>query len=221
MWIGSIQQTLPANELSVTMYSGWTSTNLYLGFQVTDPPIPGQTIDPSLPYLNNAVELFIGGTPNSPDFTGSHRNGSRQAFQIISDEYGNKLTVASAPGNGFTNSDWSVATSTNATGYVVEFGIPLSLIQTPTGNAGLGSSLMFNVGIDDNNTTTPFQENQGVLWLPSNGNSPFGAGETSWVAALNLVPEPSSCILLGIGCMVAVAGSRRINSASGKSRPKV
>jgi hypothetical protein len=131
--------------------------------------------------------------------------------------------VASAAGNGFTNSDWSVATSTSSgqAGYVVEFGIPLSVIQTSSGNAGLGSSLMFNVGIDDNNTTTPFQENQGVLWLPSNGNSPYLAGETSWVVALNLVvPEPSSWVLLGMGCLGGVVRPWRIKSSSNPSRLK-
>lgn len=213
-WSGSATSTLPATQLSSLIYGGYTSSTLYLAFKVTDPPVAGQSIDPSHPWFNNAVELFIGGVPGSPDFTPPNRTGSRAAFQIIADSFGNKFTLAGTAGNSFTNADWSVATTRSATGYVIEFAIPLSLIQTPTGIAGPNSNLAFNVGWDANYNLTPGQEYQGILWhivLPG-ADSPFATGIAGWAVDLQLappdlaIPAYSSWVLMVTAVLVGSIG---------------
>ena len=210
LFSGSVHQTLPASQLSFSLFTAYTATDLFLAFQVTDPAVPGQQVNPALPFLNDAVEVFVGGTPGDPNFTPPNRSGDRGAFQLIADRFGDKLTTAGTPPGGFTNADWTAGTRTDANGYVVEFDIPLGLIRTPAGIAGPGSQLLFNAALDSNDTTTPAQQDQGILFRDPSGSSPFLTGEPGWSVRLNLtaVPEPSSVVLCGLGAAGLIAALR-------------
>jgi len=185
-------------DLSAQVYTAYTSTMLVVAVQVTDEFIDAQTADAAAPYANDSVELFIDADRAANDFVPPNRIGGREGFQIISDTLGNKLTS----GAGLSNSDWSVTTSLVTGGYVIQFFIPLTLLDTQDGPgvtpAGPGSNLRFNLAVTDNDAAVSAQQTYGVLWR--NGNTlPFGDGEPAWVVDLALdngSPVSSSAPLL-------------------------
>ena len=122
---------------------------------------------------------------------GSPKNRSgREGFQIVSDVRGHKLTASSE----FSNNDWQVATSRVADGYIVEFEIPLALIDTADGApyvpATTGSFLWFNAALTDNDSPVHAQEKYGPLWVTGpagiGGQSPALLGEKAWRVGLSL-----------------------------------
>jgi hypothetical protein len=141
--------TQPASALSYDLYAAYSNTTLYLGFVVRDDHVvtnPGNSI---IFNSESDMELFIGGNRVGNNFRNfGFAASSKQAFQLAADPLGRQFTQA---GGAFTNSAWATAASAvTATGYSIEFGIPLDLIDTELNGvftpAHAGSLLRFNVG---------------------------------------------------------------------------
>jgi hypothetical protein len=174
------------DDLSLTLHGAYTGTDLFLAFRVWD-----QFVDNEIstdPVFNDMVEVFIDGDRIANDFF--RAGGNREGFQLVADSRGIQWTMAT----DFFNIDWKVATSIVTDGYIVEFKIPLHLIDTrdgperspPTG----GSIILMNAGITDNDDYVQFvQENHAFLWADEASLSPFFGGEDTWVVALRFVPQ--------------------------------
>ena len=82
----------------------------------------------------------------------------------------------------------------NKDGYLIEFEIPLDLIDTQDGPgfrpASTGSELRMNVGINDIDEAISKQTFYGILWTEDRLWSPLTGGEDFWPVSLRLVPAP-------------------------------
>ena len=179
------------------MYAAHNSSSLFLAFQVRDQFIDDQTLPSNSPrpFTNDSVELYIDGDLVANDFMrwGIDRyssRGNREGFQLVSDVCGRQLSVA----RDITNADWTAATKRTQEGYIIEFEIPLDLIDTEDGAgvtpATTGSFLLMNACVNDNDTRLVATETVGFLWNPDQERcvSLFGTGEDSWLVGLRLTP---------------------------------
>ncbi len=181
--LGSVSS---ASDLSATMFTAYSDDSLFIAFRVFDDFIDANPADPGRPVRNDSIELYIDGDRTANDFTPASRAGNAEGFQLASDVLGNQSTL----GVGLSNSDWSVATSRFTGGYVVEFRLPLSMIDTIDGSAasqaaGAGSLLRFNAVITDNDRDVSNQDTYSILWR-NGSTAPFGDGEVAWVVDLYL-----------------------------------
>lgn len=181
----SRDRTRRRDDLSFTLHAAHTLTDLFLAFRVRD-----QFLDDEIstdPVFNDMVEIFIDGDRVPNDFFLA--GGSREGFQLITDTRGIQWTMAM----DFFNVDWTVGTGGVEGEYIIEFKLPLDLIDTQDGPgfspAATGSTLLMNAGIVDNDDDLQFvQEDCAYLWLDEPALSPFFGGEDTWVVALRLVP---------------------------------
>jgi hypothetical protein len=180
-------------DLSVRIHAAYTDRSLFLAFRVRD-----QFVDASdmTPNSNDSVEVFIDGDQVANDLTpvsSPGRVGNREGFDLISDARGHQLTFGT---DDFTNADWKVATARTPDGYIIEFEIPLALIDTRDGPeyvpATSGSELRVNFGITDNDGSVSDQTDYGIFWAEDPALSPWTGGEDFWTVSLRLVPKPSS-----------------------------
>src|SRR5262249_6870092 len=149
---------------------------LFLAFQVRDQfiEVSEQGYRGALPY--DGVEVFINGDQGANDLTPVSTvvpNGNREGFQLIADTRGHHGTNSL----DFTNADWTVGTPRTADGYIIEFEIPLALIDTRDGPEFLpatsGSELLVNFGMMDNDGPGPAQTDYAILWAEDPDLSPF------------------------------------------------
>ena len=175
-------------DLSFRMFASHDQSSLFIAFEVRD-----QFLDDgperSRAFENDHVAIHINGdlTPNDfSDFLG--RLGNREGFQIIADVGGQQYTAAT----DFTNDDWFVSSRRTDDGYIIEFEIPLGLIDTQDGPgyspASTGSFLLMNLNLGDNDRVFVAQEAYATLWNPGEAGclSLFIAGEDSWCVGLRL-----------------------------------
>lgn len=183
-------------DLSYRFSSAYTSEALHLAFEVRDDFIDDARDGwKDAVQQNDDIELFIDGDRVSNDFWWSDRSGSREGFQLLADTNGARSTTST----DFSNADWTSVASLVPGGYVMEFKVPLSLIDTQDGHgfspAVPGSTLRFNVGIHDVDDSETELYDFGVLWTPHPENlplpasvGPWGYGEDAWSVELYLVP---------------------------------
>ena len=80
-----------------------------------------------------------------------------------------------------------------ADGYLVEFEIPLAVIDTRDGPeflpAASGSELLVNFCITDNDAETSAQTDFGTFWAEDPHLTPYHGGEDFWTVSLRLVPK--------------------------------
>jgi serine/threonine protein kinase/tetratricopeptide (TPR) repeat protein len=181
-----------ADDLSVRLYTAHTDRSVFLAFRVRDQIVEVPEVKAGVPHLNDSIDVFINGDRVANDLTPvfwADRGGSREGFQLESDAAGHKYTAAV----DFTNADWKVGTSRTADGYIVEFEIPLALIDTKDGPeyipATSGSEFLINVGFGDSDTQNSDQRIYGILWAEDPDVSPFLGGEDFWTVGLRLVPR--------------------------------
>ncbi len=212
-WKFTNRTTATHSDLSYTIYSAHTLSTLFIAFAVSDQFIDDQIADANLPFRNDSVELFLDADRVSNDLNPLQTNfapGTKEGFQIISDVLGNKYSAAS----DFTNADWTVATQRTADGYVIEFAIPLNLLDTLDGPgfipATTGSIIRFNAVVNDNDSFVSAQTGVSILWRPADGESPYREGEPGWAVDLALTPTPA-LTLLTVSPNVLTGG----NSATG------
>jgi WD40 repeat protein len=187
-----LSETVPPQDLSFALYAAHTRRSLFLAFRVTDDFIDDQPEDDDRVFCNDSVELFIDGDRVPNDYAliqPIDKGGTREGFQVSADSRGRQFTKSW----DFTSRDWRVGTSRLADGYIIEFEIPLSLIDTADGAAytpaTTGSFLWFNAAVVDNDADVHAQHDYGTLWLvgpAAIGSSPAALGEKGWRVGLSL-----------------------------------
>jgi tetratricopeptide (TPR) repeat protein len=182
------------DDLSVRIYTAHTHRSLFLAFHVRDQLIVAGEQNAKTAWENDSVGVYINGDQVGNDMLpavaadGFVPHGNREGFQIIADAAGHQATNAS-----FTNADWKVGTSRAPDGYIIEFEIPLALIDTRDGPeyipARSGSELLVNFTFVDNDA--PVNVETGYFDFRAEQVSPNVGGEDFWTVALRLVPKPA------------------------------
>jgi hypothetical protein len=179
------------SDLSVRMHAAHTGTALFLAVSVRDQSVQADPAAATIPYKNDGVELFLDGDRIPNDLTYINPFGNHEGFQIIADALGNRYSSAPA----VRDTRWQVGTARTAGGYVIEFEIPLALIDTQDGPgfrpAATGSELRINVAINDIDEANNKQTFYGMLWAEDRLWSPLLGGEDFWPVTLRLVPAPT------------------------------
>ena len=166
---GSKSRSKTPDDLSVRVHTAYTERSLFLAFRVRDQFVDASEMDARVPWLNDSVEVFINGDHVANDHVPGFLDhlsvaGNREGFQLVADAGGHQSTWTRA----FTNADWKVGTSRTADGYIIEFEIPLALIDTRDGPeyvpATSGSELLVNFGITDNDAPVSAQTDLGIFW---------------------------------------------------------
>jgi tetratricopeptide (TPR) repeat protein len=151
-----------ADDLSAELFLAHTRTDLFIAVRVRDDVLIAQKNH--LPSQNDRVELYIDGDRMPGDCKNSEIPGSYEGFQICAGFDGRKEYW----GVGISDAAYTVGTSTFPGGYIVEFRVPLTMIDTVDGPevkaASSGSTLRFNLSILDNDEPVADQPRRGELW---------------------------------------------------------
>ena len=177
-------------DLSARIFAAHTSTALFLAVRVRDQFVRADPVAAGAPFLNDSVELYLDGDRVPNDLRSITWAGNREGFQLIADPLGNRYCAS--PDVGDTR--WKVGTARTGDGYVIEFEIPLDLIDIQDGPgvrpATTGSELRMNLAINDVDEAVNNQTSFGMLWSEDRLWSPLIGGEDFWPVALRLVPTP-------------------------------
>ncbi len=185
--------TKAPEDLSYQIAAAHTDTALFLAVRVRDQFIDDQEWDRASPNQNDHVDLYINGDLAADDFMPLMIHtapGNREGFQLLCDAAGTRMTVAI----DISNDDWSVSTARTPDGYLVEFEIPLALIDTKNGPevvpAHTGSFLLMNLAVSDNDELVADQSTYAAPWNDGEprGISFFVNGEDFWTVGLRLTP---------------------------------
>jgi tetratricopeptide (TPR) repeat protein len=183
------------DDLSVRIHAAHTDRSLFLAFLVRDQFVDASEQDAKHPFFNDSVEVFINGDNVANDVTPGlfvvGETGNREGFQLVADAGGHQYTV----GEALTNADWKVGTSRTPDGYIIEFEVPLALIDTRDGPefvpATSGSELLVNFGFNDNDAPVSVQTDYAIFWAEDSNLAPYMGGEDFWTVNLRLVPKPT------------------------------
>jgi hypothetical protein len=192
MWSLGKSRTKSPDDLSVRIHGAYTDRSLFLAFQVRDQYVDAGKHEYGDPTRNDSVEVFVNGDQVSNDMCllGA-APGNREGFQLVADAGGRMLSV----GEAVTNADWKVGTSRTAEGYVIEFEIPLDLIDTKDGPgvvpATAGSELLVNFGFNDVDGPIDQQTDYAIFWAEDPALTPYIGGEDVWTVKLRLLPKPA------------------------------
>ena len=195
LWSWGKSRSKTPDDLSVRVHAAHTDRSLFLAFRVRDQFVDASELDARVPWWNDSVEVYINGDHRSNDSVPGFLFpcvplGNREGFQLIADAGGHQSTRAT----GFTDADWKLGTSRTPDGYIVEFEIPLALIDTRDGPeyvpATSGSELLVNFGVTDNDAPVSDQTDYGIFWAEDPDLSPQEGGEDFWTVSLRLVPRP-------------------------------
>jgi tetratricopeptide (TPR) repeat protein len=195
LWAWGQSRSKTPDDLSVRVHASHTDHSLFLAFLVRDQFVDASEVDAKIPSNNDSVEVFINGDQVAndaiPKFLDNAETDNREGFQLVADAAGHQFTL----GTAFTNMDWKAGTSRIADGYIIEFEIPLSLIDTRDGPdyvpAASGSELLVNFGINDNDAPVTAQTDYGIFWAEDPDLSLYHGGEEFWTVSLRLVPNPA------------------------------
>jgi tetratricopeptide (TPR) repeat protein len=194
LWAGSKSRSKPPDDLSMRISTAYTDRSLFLAFQVRDQLVVAAEQNAKIPRDNDAIAVFINGDQVANDMlptpTAGSPPGNREGFQLGADAAGHQYTNSS-----FTNADWKVGTSRTPAGYIIEFEIPLALIDTRDGPeyvpATRGSELLVNFAITDNDAPVNVKTERGIFWAEDPAIGLYEGGEEFWTVALRLVPKPA------------------------------
>jgi tetratricopeptide (TPR) repeat protein len=182
------------DDLSMRIFTAYTDRSLFLAFQVRDQLIVAGEQNAKMPWKNDCVTVYINGDQVANDMLpqadadGFIPHGNREGFQLGADAGGHQYT-----NSDFTNADWKVGTSRAPEGYIIEFEIPLALIDTRDGPeyvpATSGSEFRVNFGFADNDA--PVSAQTAYTEFRHEVRGPTPGGEEVWTVALRLVPKPA------------------------------
>jgi len=144
------------DDLSYTIYAMYDDENLYIAVDVADDYIINDGPDDwgKLPWFDDDVEILLDGDEVGNDM--QEGQPGKEGFQLLMDVGGDAFTQA-----GDDTIDWEAAVGLRPRGYLVEFRIALSSIDTKDGDGeespGPESSVGFNVTVgDDDNGGLPY-----------------------------------------------------------------
>jgi tetratricopeptide (TPR) repeat protein len=186
------------DDLSVRVHTAYTPQSLFLAFRVRDQFVDAGEGDAKAVSTNDDVEVYINGDQVANDFVPKLGDGgchpfacNREGFILGADAGGHQETWEA----DFTNADWKVGTSRTPDGYIIEFEIPLALIDTRDGPeyvpATGGDQLRVNFAFTDNDASVSGQTDLGIFWAEDPALSPTPGGEDFWTVSLRLVPKPT------------------------------
>jgi tetratricopeptide (TPR) repeat protein len=191
VFVESTPATKDPSDLSVRMHAAHTSDALYLAFRVRDQYLRTDSALARLPWLNDAVEVFLDGDRVANE-SQMFFPGNNEGFHLVADVLGNRFGDCPE----VRNTRWKVGTGRTEDGYIIEFEIPLDLIDTQDGPgfqaAKTGSELRMNVAIDDYDQPDGNQQFYGILWSEDPLWSPTFGGEDFWPVALRLMPAAAT-----------------------------
>jgi hypothetical protein len=195
MYLGYKSRSKTPEDLSVRVHAAHTDRSLFLAFLVRDQFVDASEQDAKHPFFNDSVEVFINGDNVANDVTPGlfvvGETGNREGFQLVADAEGHQYTV----GEALTNADWKIGTSRTPDGYIIEFEVPLALIDTRDGPefvpATSGSELLVNFGFNDNDAPVSGQTDYAIFWAEDPNLAPYLGGEDFWTVSLRLVPKPT------------------------------
>jgi serine/threonine protein kinase len=192
MWSGGHARRKTPEDLSVRVHAAYTTRSLFLAFVARDQYVDRGQQEHDQPFTNDGVEVFINGDRVANDLTAfGMARGNREGFQLVADAGGRKLCQA----DGITDADWKVGTSLTAEGYIIEFEIPLDLIDTKDGPevvpAAGGSEFLVNFAFNDVDAPIHRQTDYAIFWAEDPSVTPYFGGEDFWTVSLRLVPKPA------------------------------
>jgi tetratricopeptide (TPR) repeat protein len=194
LWAWGKSRSKAPEDLSVRIHTGYTDRSLFLAFRVRDQFVDADALDANVCYKNDSIAVYIDGDQVANDLTPvwfADRVGNREGFNVTADAAGHRL---GAPID-LTDGDWKVGTARTPDGYIIEFEIPLALIDTRDGPeyvpATGGDQLRVNFAITDNDASVSEITDYGIFWAEDPALSPYYGGEDFWTVSLRLVPKPS------------------------------
>jgi tetratricopeptide (TPR) repeat protein len=194
LWTFGKSRSKTPDDLSVLVYTAYTDQSLFLAFRVRDQFVDADALDANALSLNDSVEVFIDGDQVANDLTPVWSTiplGNREGFQLVADAVGHRF----ASPTGLIRADWKVGTSRTTDGYIIEFEIPLALIDIRDGPESVpatgGRELRVNFGFTDNDARVHEQTDYGIFWAEDPDISPYLGGEDFWTVSLRLVPKPA------------------------------
>ncbi len=198
-------------DLSATVYWGYTADAFFMAFEVTDQMIDAD--EGAEPWNNDGVELFIDADGDGAD----ERNWSLEAMQLVADTVNPGFTSGAGP--AWVESDpvpgeWSHAIELTDEGYVMEFEFPLGSLDMISDDFQTidpgeaepvepGHTMRMNFAINDMDVEFAGQgDGTHAMWwvYEENPASPFGGAEGNWVVGMTLgdpVEEPSASLRRG------------------------
>jgi hypothetical protein len=196
---GDTTKNKTPSDLAIKLYAAYSDKSLFIAFQVRDQFVDAQEADKTTPHQNDGVEVFIDGDRVPNDFVSSMTQADptqsqvlpSEGFQLLADAAGHQYTRAQA----FSDADWKTTAKRTPDGYIIEFEIPLALIDTQDGPAfklaGPGSVLNFALAVTDNDQEVREQKSYAYLRTSNQTQSPWIGGESAWNFAIELEPKRS------------------------------
>src|SRR5262249_822844 len=162
-----------------SLWTAYTNTDLYVAVRVLD---SDYVFVPNAPRVgdSDAISLCFDGdrTPNDFSVLQNAFQGNPEGFHIQANEQQN-LSI------GVDNNAWTAKFGRTRDGYIAEFKIPLSLIDTLDGpgvrSATAGSTIGFEMSITDVD-----RDRSNAFTSVMCRTSAYRAGESAWVVKLHL-----------------------------------
>jgi len=196
LWSWGKSRSKSPDDLSFWVHTAYTERSLFLAFRVRDQYVDDSEMNARMPWLNDSISVFINGDHRTNDFVPGFLfphpvAGSREGFRLIADAGGHQYRKVV----GFTYADWKAGTSRTADGYIIEFEIPLAMIDTKDGPeyvpAQSGSELLVDFAISDSDAPGSTMTDLGIFWAEDPALTPYDGGEELWTVSLRLVPKPA------------------------------
>jgi hypothetical protein len=185
------QRIKDPSDLSVQMHAAHTATALFLAFRVRDQSVRAIPAAAHMPWQNDSIEVYLDGDRVANDSTPAMPGGNREGFRVGADALGNHFPMPAEVGDA----RWKVGASRTDDEYVIEFEVPLDLIDIQDGPgfrpAATGSELRMNMSILDYDDSASERASYGVLWSEDRQWSLAHGGEDFWPVALRLTPTPA------------------------------
>jgi serine/threonine protein kinase len=176
-------------DSSATVFTGCTDTALFIAARVRDDEVAFK--HPRNGPVDGA-QLFLDADRRPNDFLRDTKQGpigrkqNQEGCFLESDASGRKWN----PPGGMTDKDWDVAAGAAPRGYIIEFRVPLKILDTRDGpgqeSPGPGSTIRCNLSVTDYDPSDGRDAVARGLWLEPAHTALFGDLEPSWVVPLHL-----------------------------------
>ncbi len=179
---GGFQRVAVTDDFAPELLLAHTQSHLHVALRVRDESV--STLDgEDHVHEGDSVALYFDGDRTPNDFAQFHRSGP-EGFEASTDAEGHKFAT------GLDTALYEAAAGRFDKGYIIEFRIPLTSIDTLNGSevrpAATGDRIGFNMKIVDHDTGHSPEGTTGYLWSGDPILSPFKQGETGWLPIVHL-----------------------------------